>query len=369
MCKLGYISTLLVALLVLSGCNLPRGAPLKNEIVGNSETAAEELDIAVEEITRASVREYNTWPNSGWHGHYHWFAADRGPSYNLISPGDTLALTVWDNSDNSLLTGLGEQSTEVSSLEVTPSGTVFVPYAEHVKVAGLTESQARELLQKKISDIAPSAQVQLSLQQGVNNTAYLVSGMAKPGPVKLPNRNFSLLALLSEGGGISLSVSNPVVKIIRNGRTYSIPASELFSDARKNVIVRGGDQVIVEEDERYFTGIGSMQNEEVIRFNKETITAMEALTMFGGLTDERANPQGLLILRQYDTKDVRDDGKGPSNEYVVFVINLASPDGLFGAGKFKIQPSDIVVATESAVKPAQAVIALLGSAFAIANVF
>lgn len=369
MLKLSYLSALTVALVVLAGCNLPRGGPLKSEIVGDGEQAEERLDIEVENVTRASVRKFNSWPSSGWHGHYHWFAAERGPSYNLISAGDFINLTLWDSSDNSLLTSETERFTNVTSLEVSPSGKVYIPYAEYVTVSGLTASQARELIQMKVSTVAPSVQVQLNVKQGVGNTAYLVSGVLKPGPVQLPNRNYSLLALLSEGGGISMNVANPIIKLIRGGKTYSIPAKELFADARKNVTVRGGDQIIVEEDERYFTGIGSLQNEEVIYFDKETITAMEAITRMGGLTDERANPQGLLILREYETSDIRTDGKGPPNEHVVFVIDLTSADGLFGAGKFQIRPSDIVIATESAVKPAQAVIALIGSAFAIANVF
>ena len=365
----GTVPALLAALVFLAGCNLPRGAPLKSEIIGNDAEAAEQLDIAVEEVTRASVKKINTWPSSGWHGHYHWFAADRGPDYNLISPGDVLNLVIWDSSDNSLLTAAGQQATPMTDLKVSPSGTVFLPYASHVKVAGLTESQARELLQAKVSEVAPSAQVQLILNQGENNTVYLVSGVPRSGPVKLPNRNYSILALLSEGGGIAPNFENPVVKLIRGGSTYSIPADELFSDARKNVVLRGGDQIVVEEDERTFTAIGSVQSEQVITFPKNSLNAMEALALMGGLTDERANPQGILILREFDTKQVRSDGSGPSNEYVVFTIDLASADGLFGAGKFQVRPGDIMVATESAVKPAQAVIALLGSAFAIANVF
>lgn len=369
MSKTGYVSALLAALVVVAGCNLPRGAPLKSEIVGNDAKAAEELDIAVEEVTRASVKKINAWPSTGWHGHFHWFSANRGPDYNLISPGDVLNLVIWDSSDNSLLTGDGEQATPMTDLKVSPTGTVFVPYASNVKVSGLTESQARELLQSKVSEVAPSAQVQLVVKQGENNTVYLVSGVPNSGPVKLPNRNYNILALLSEGGGISSNFENPVVKLIRGGSTYSIPADELFEDARKNVVLRGGDQIIVEEDERTFTAIGAVQSEQVLNFPKSTLTAMEALSLMGGLTDERANPQGVLILREFDSDQLRADGTGPSNEYVVFTIDLASADGLFGAGKFQVRPGDIVVATESAVKPAQAVIALIGSAFAIANVF
>jgi polysaccharide export outer membrane protein len=66
---------------------------------------------------------------------------------------------------------------------------------------------------------------------------------------------------------------------------------------------------------------------------------------------------------------VRQDGTGPTEKHVIFQFDLTKADELFGARNFHVQPADIVIASESAVKPAQAVIALIGSMFAIANVF
>lgn len=367
--RLGYLSALLAALLALSACSLPRGAPVKSEILTLDEADDAAQNIAVEEVSRSNVKRFNSWKSTGWHGHFHWPQTSRGPAYNLIAAGDTIDLTLWDSSDNSLLTTELERSTRIANLEVSPSGTIFVPYAEHVTVSGLSETQARELIQTKVSAVAPSVQVQLSVQEGVSNTAYLVSGVANPGPVALPNRNFTMLSLLSQGGGVSSSIENPVVQLIRNGRTYKIPASTLFSDARRNITVRGGDQIIVTEEKRHFTGIGSVPQDQVIYFDREDITVVEALTMMGGLSDDRANPQGVLVLREFDSKQVRSDGKGPANEYVIFVVNLATADGLFGASKLLVQPGDVVLATESALKPAQAIVALITSGIVIANAF
>lgn len=359
---------LMFAVVLLSACNLPRGAPLKSEIIGNDEESTESLDIAVEIVTRSSVRNYNKWPATGWHGHYHWFSSSRGPNSTIITPGDTLNVTIWESSDNSLLTGSEERNVNLAKMEVSAAGTVFVPYVNEVQVAGLDATQARELIQKKIATVAPDAQVQLEIQAGTNNSAYLVSGVASPGAYKLPNRNFSLLALISLGGGISASIENPIVRIVREGQTYEIPAKELFADASKNVLLRGGDKVIVEEDQRFFTGMGAANQEDLFYFDRESISALEALTMMGGLLDTRANPQGLLVLRQYDQSAVKTNGKGPSNAYVVFSIDLSTADGLFGARNLQINPGDTVLATESVITTAQAVLALLGSAFAIANI-
>lgn len=354
------------ALLALASCSLPRGGPIASEVIGENVVPD---DIAVEAVTRSSIREISKWPASGWHGHYHWFAREPGPDSRVIRSGDLVTLTIWDNQDNSLLLGPQERSVPLRPVEVTVGGTIFVPYVDHIEIGGLTTQQAREVIQGKLTPIAPSAQVQIEVKSGLRNSANVVSGVAAPGTYPLPNRNLSILSLIALSGGVSPNLDNPLVRIVRGNKAYEIPIKSLLKDPSKNVIVRGGDHLIIEEDDRFFTTFGSTQNEKLIYFDKENITAVEAVSMAGGLNDIRANPQGLLILREYAASAVKADRTGPNAQHVIFVFDLTEPDSLFGSSQFLVQPGDIVVATESAVKPAQAVIALVGSLFAISNVF
>ncbi len=362
-----YWSILALGMLILvSACSLPRGAPTKSEITGRNSLPE---GVTVEEVSRASVTTIQNWPASGWHGHYQWFNRVPGPESRLIRPGDMITLTVWDNQENSLLLPPQERAVQVRPVEVTASGTIFVPYVDQVAVGGLTPEQARETIQSRLAPIAPSAQAQIEVKSGARNSVDLVSGVARPGPIELVNRNTSILSVIAASGGMSPSIENPVVRLMRDGKAYEVAARTLLKDPRKNVIVRGGDQIVVDEDERYFLAVGATQTEKQVYFHQDEITAIEAVSILGGLQDARANPQGLLLLRQYPASAVKADGSGPPTEYVVFTIDLSSADGLFAARSFNVQPNDIVMATESAVKPAQAAIALLGSLFAINNVF
>lgn len=353
-------------LIFVAACSLPRGAPTKSEITGKNNVPD---DVTVEQVTQSSVAKIQAWPSSGWHGHYQWLNRVPGPESRLIRPGDMITLTVWDNQENSLLLPPQDRKVQVRPVEVTTSGTIFVPYVDEVSVGGLTPEQARATIQSKLAPIAPSAQAQVEVSSGARNSVDLVSGVASPGPIALVNRNTSILSILAAGGGISPSIENPVVRLMRDGQSYEIPARTLLKDPGKNVIVRGGDQIIVDEDDRYFVALGATETEKQVYFHQDTITALEAVSILGGLQDARANPQGLLLLRQYPNSAIRSDGSGPPTQYVVFSFDLSSPEGLFGARNFYVNPSDVVMATESAVKPAQALIALLGSLFAINNVF
>lgn len=356
----------LLGLVVLAACSLPRGAPTKREIL--SEDTFADQTIAIVPITRNNVGGIATWPTTGWHGHYHWLARERGPQSSIIKTGDLVNLTIWDNQSNSLLTSEVGKNTEILRLAVSSSGTIFVPYVDQVAIRGLTETQARELIQNKLERIAPSAQVLLEVQEGLSNSVDLVGGVRQPGTVALPNRNYSIMSLLARSGGISPELENPLVRLVRDEQTYEIRAYQLFQDTTKNVILRGGDQVLVVEDERFFLALGASEQEKPVLYEKEQINALEALSLVGGLLNTHADPKGLLILREYEQKDVGLNGAGPSKPYVIFTLDLTTADGLFAARKFMINPHDTVLATESVLKPAQTIIALFGSAFALANV-
>lgn len=337
---------------------------MQAEIINQSNTSSP--GFAVEEVTRASISRLSTWPATGWHGHYHWPKATRGSKSNVIRAGDLIDLTIWDSQANSLLTAPTAKNVGVTNLQVSPSGTVFVPYVDQVVVQGLTPVQARQRIQVKLEPIAPSAQVQLVLVVGQDNSVDLVSGVAVPGAYPLPNRNYTILSLIAKGGGIDKAMRNPVVRLIRQGQTYEIPTGELFEKAARNITLRGNDKVIVEQDDRYFIALGATGSEQLVHFSKESLSALEALSIVGGINDQRANPQGVLVLREYPASAVRSNGGGPTQQQVVFSLDLTSADGLFAARNFQIHPNDTVLATESPVNTLRTIVGLFKSASGLA---
>ena len=244
---------LAVSIILLSACTIPRGAAIVSEVV--KEKDAETPSFQVVEVTRERLPTLAKWPANGWHGHYHWLKASRGPASNVIRAGDVVDLIIWDNEENSLLTSAGQKSTEMRGLSVSSSGKIFVPYLDEVVVSGQTPSDARRNIQAKLVQISPSAQVQLMLTAGQQNSVDLVTGMPSPGTYPLPSRNTSILSMLSIGGGIEGTLRNPIVRLIRGSKTYDIRAEELFEHQSKNVTLRGGGREVeigafLSEDER-----------------------------------------------------------------------------------------------------------------------
>lgn len=354
---------MLCAGLSLAGCDLPQGAGREDQILAGADDA--DATFAVEQVTRANLDTFARWPLAGNGTAAGWIGHSRGPSGQIIQPGDHLSVTIWDNEESSLLKPEGQKAVPLNGLVVSQSGTIFLPYISEVYVAKMSPDEARQVIQDRLVAIAPSVQVQLEQTSGKQNSVDVVSGVAKPGPYPLPDRNTTVLGILSEAGGVSLSADNPQVRLIRDGQLYGIPLATLMSTPSQDTTLRGGDKLYVTEDERYFVALGASGNESRVQFPAERVTALEAMALTGGLDAMRANPAAIFLLRNYSASAVRTDGSGPPKQSVVFAFDLTHAEGLFAAGQFPLQSGDAVVVSESPVTAARTVTALLAGLLAV----
>lgn len=359
-------SVLWCALAALAACdNLPRGAALQSEVLAVAEGVEEGLvapDFGVVPVTRATLAFLDDWPATGPRG-YGWIERRDQPASLLIAAGDTVSVTVWDADENSLLAGAGQRAVPLQDMQVSSSGSIFLPFVGTIRIAGMSPQSARDRIEEAYADTISSAQVQLSVVPGRANTANLVAGVAAPGVYPLEDRNVSILSLLSLGGGVNPGLENPQVRLFRGSEVYGIALDRLYDNPRLDTTLVGGDRVIVEAEERVFLSLGAAGSESRHLFPQDHLSALEAIAIIGGVQDSRADPQGILILRAYPGAAVRVDGRtGPPQDRMVFTIDLTTADGLFSAGAFRIMPNDLVYATESPVTAVQSILAIFGSA-------
>lgn len=132
-----------------------------------------------------------------------------GPASQIIEAGELIEVTIRDNEDGSLLGAPRQRVIALPKLAVTPAGTVLLPCADEVYVTKMTPDEA---IQDKLLAIVPSAQVLLLHQTGRKSAVDLVSGVAQPGTYPLPDRNFTILSLLAQGGGVNEGLNNPQIR-------------------------------------------------------------------------------------------------------------------------------------------------------------
>ena len=361
------VAIVLLSCLLVTACGaLPRGAGIQSEVLAAGSGAEAAESFAVEPVTRDRLALYADWPAVG-EQHYRWINRTDQPDTRVIRPGDTLAVTVWTTEADGLLTAGGERVVALPETRVSSGGTIFLPYAGDVRVAGMSPERARAVVQEKLDEVTAGAQVQLELAEGRASSVSVVSGVGSPGVYPLADQDVTVLDILAEAGGVRAGLNNPQIRLQRGGELFGTSVARLLEEPRLNTTLVGGDKVYVEEDDRYFLSLGAAGKETLHPFPKDRVTALDGLAIIGGVSEARANAQGILILRRYPQAAVRGDGSGPRHPRTVFTLDLTSADGLFSAGQFLIRPGDLVYVTESPVSSAQTVFGLIGSVFGLAR--
>ena len=369
-------------MLLLAACgNLPRGAGIERELlahqndvvkpdgsVGKASGAADEVPaaFAVEPITRGSLAKYAAWPAVGDKSRP-WIKRVDQPNSRIIAPGDTVNITVWNAEENGLLTTPGQRVMSMAPIQVSSSGQIFLPYVGQLRISGMSPDHARGEIEKAYASVAPSAQVQLALAEGRQSTVSVVAGVGSPGSFPLVDQDMTVLDILAASGGALEAFKNPQLRLQRGDQTYGIGLNRVLNDPALNTTLQGGDRIYVEDDDRYFLSLGAAGTKAQHTFPQQQLTALDALSIIGGLAADRANAQGIMVLRTYMAKAVRRDGSGPRHERTIFTLDLTNADGLFSAGEFQIQPGDLIYVTESPLIGTRNVFGVIGSVFGLAN--
>lgn len=354
-------------ILLLAACSVPRGAAMQKEILRND--SAETPSFVHYEVDSTLLKSVSHWPaGKGGSLSRHWLKGGAKGSGQILVAGDVVQLGVWENGENKLLSNPGAPAAEIKGVLVSPAGTIFVPYVGAVNVAGLSIDAARQKVQTQVAQLIPDAQVQLDAIPGRKNSVDIIGGVGRPGNVPLIDRSLTVLGLISEGGGVQPSIENPQLRLQRAGKVYEISMSRVLDDPSLDAGLLPGDKLIVAKDDRKFLAMGAARREQIISFPKDDLNALEAVALIGGIDANRANPKGVLILREYAPTAVHADGNGgPTNQRVIFSMNLTTADGLFSAQNFSIQPNDVVLATESPMVTTRTILSLFGAFVGVAN--
>ena len=129
----------LSALSLLVACSPPQGAGEVSQVLAAA-------DFAVLAVSRATLPVIASWPRmAGGTTTSGWLPRGGGSKRDIVAPGDRFDVTMYSNEDNGLLSSPGQKITPLQGLKVSSDGTLFLPYAGAVTLAGLSEDQARHL--------------------------------------------------------------------------------------------------------------------------------------------------------------------------------------------------------------------------------
>ena len=338
-----WIAVLLSATM-LAGCGLPRTGPTKGEIFQGS--VQEQGDAFIVTVDSSVAEKASFTPALGFSSGL----IQAGVlGSDTIRPGDTLGLEIYENVDDGLLAADGAAAV-LEEIQVDGSGFIFVPYAGRIKASGNSPETIRRLITEKLEAQTPDPQVVVQRVAGDGATVSLIGGVGAQGvyPIERPTR--TLTSMLAQAGGVSFPPEITQITLLRGGHSGTVWLEDLYTNPRLDVALRGGDRILVEEDERSFTALGATGAQVKVPFETRSVSAVEALATVGGLSAVLGDPTGLFVFRD-EPAHVANKVLGRSDltgtQRFVYVLDLTSPNGVFIARDFDIRDKDTVYVTEA----------------------
>ncbi|MFY0681373.1 MAG: polysaccharide biosynthesis/export family protein [Thalassovita sp.] len=336
---------ILAAVALVASCGLPRVGPNKREIfAGSVQNQGDAFVVSVNDrVTRATaVTPALGFPDS--------FTRAGQLGSDIIRPGDSLSLTVWENVEDGLLASSASSATTLSEVQVDGAGFIFVPYAGRVRAAGNTPEALRGVITRKLEEQTPDPQVEVRRTAGDGSTVSLVGSIGAQGVFAIERPTRTLSAMLARAGGVTIEPEIAQITVIRGSERGHVWFQDLYEFPELDIALRGGDRILVEGDTRTFTALGATGTQSQVGFESKTVSAVEAIAQVGGLLATAADPTGVFILRN-EPAEIANSVLGRSDlqgaQRLVYVLDLTKPNGLFMARDFSVRDGDTLYVTEA----------------------
>ena len=164
--------------------------------------------------------------------------ADTGSSAYLLSPGDVVMVSVWQEDS------LRQEAT------VLPDGSITFPLAGRINVAGLDVTAVEKQVAAKLEKYLPDPNVSVVVKSIAGNLVYVQGKVIKPGPVQMA-RPTAVLQALSMSGGLDKFADESEIKVVRGAgasqKILPVRYKDLVSgrDMSTNIQLQAGDTLVV----------------------------------------------------------------------------------------------------------------------------
>ena len=345
-------SVVALAALSLAGCSVvPTSGPSTDEIVAARQTEQLPDGLELFDIDAALTRIVESYRVLPLVGHF----TDRRPTPDqTVGIGDTVGITVFEAGAGGLFStsngqlGGGSKNVSLPNQDVGPDGTVNVPYAGRIRVAGRTTGQVEKDIVDGLRDKAIEPQAVVTIHARRSGLVTINGDVGNAGRLPLSPRGDKIMDLISSAGGTKGQPAELFVRLTRAGVTGTVPLRTILEDPSQNIWAWPGDQIYVYREPQQFTAIGATGRSGNFPIDFDRTSLVEAIGAASGLNDERAEPAGIFVFRQEQGDLVcamkREKPCAAPNRLrpVVYRLNLRQPESFALAQRIPLRNKDVV---------------------------
>lgn len=353
--KLGFVGAAVA--LQLAGCaQLPTSGPRTQEILAANEAPAATPGTEVIQIVDVDDRVARQLLAQKQPVSFRDSLGESGAPEPGVGPGDGLEISIWEVPPATLFAAggadpVGSPSTvrpmTMPEQIVDRDGTISVPFAGRIKVAGKTPLAIGDEIAQRLKGKANHPEVVVRQTRNVSSIATVVGEVTTSVRLPLTASGERLLDAIAAAGGVRQPVGKTTVQVTRGDRYYALPLDDVIRDPRQNIPLRGGDVITAMYQPFSVTVLGATGRNDELNFEAQGITLAQALARAGGLLDSRSNPEGVFVFR-FEKSHMLDwprqpvattpDGLVP----VVYRVNMRDPRTFFTIQNFDIRNKDIL---------------------------
>jgi polysaccharide biosynthesis/export protein len=263
------------------------------------------------------------------------------PKPYTIGPSDVVGIIVYDHPE--LLPNAGaviSQQADPTGVIPAPGfivgadGQVFFPYVGRIKLAGLTEIEAAELLTKRLARVIKDPQVTVRIQSFRSRRAYVDGEVRNPGTQVFTDIAMTLPEAINRAGGVTPAGDRSFVTLTRDNRTTVIDLMQLqdLGVNANHILLENGDMVTVRGREEHKVYVmGEIAKPSALQMRNGRLSLNEALGDAGGPNLLTANTGQIYVIRN----------KGHGSP-AIFHLDASNPSALALADTFDLHPRDVV---------------------------
>lgn len=333
------VARMLTISLALSGCGSLSSAPQAQPVAGTAGGPPTELItpklIAAEKHKREAMVGEDLSQ----------LVVPDPPSYTIGS-GDILSIVVWEHPElgNVAVTTAaapiahGAAQASPTDFVVDHEGRVQFPFAGVIKLTGLTQDQARNLLASKLARYIADPKVTLRVQAYRSKRVYLDGEVKSPGLQAIDDIPMTLMEALNRAGGLLPTADQSRLLLERGDRRYRIDMRQLVQKGINpgNVMLASGDVVHVHSrDESKVFVSGEVVTPLALTMHNSRLTLNEALGEAGGVSSLSGDTRQIYVIRRTDA-GIR-----------VFQLDARITGAMAMAEEFELSPKDVVYVAAS----------------------
>ena len=356
--------------LALAGCSaLPTAGPLKDDVIAMGDTDVEKRYV-ITDLDERVLSILSSLPGPSLRAR---FGDYRPPPETLIGVGDELRVTIWEAGAGGLFSapaidrfGTGSRSAVIPDQVVARDGSITVPYAGRVEVAGLSPPQVEQRVLERLAGKAIEPQVLVTVSRNVTNSVTITGEVTQGARVPLSARGDRVLDVVALAGSRA-AVHETFVRLTRGRSTVTVPMEMILANPQENVYLRGGDVITLVSEPQTFTAFGALTLNTIVPFGRISLTLEEAVAKAGGLLDLRSDPDGIFLLRFEPPQTVRLIAPGrdvdPRERLipVVYRLSLRDPKGYFIGRSFAMRDKDVLYVSNASGAELQKFLTLLST--------